>query len=127
MVNKPISAEEDDVNQRVAKRIEAGRKAAGIRQSDIADALGVSTPQIQKNETGVNRVSAGRLFLIAKLCKKPVSWFFGSASKGEEAPDPLADFFALPYATELAALYAEVPASHRQTVIAVVRGFARKD
>ena len=127
MVNKPISAEEDDVNQRVAKRIEAGRKAVGIRQSDIAEALGVSTTQIQKNETGANRVSAGRLFLIAKLCKKPVHGSSRAASNDEDAPDPLADFFSLPYAAELAALYAEVPASHRQTVIAVVRGFARKD
>lgn len=127
MVNKPISAEEDDVNQRVARRIEAGRKAAGLRQSDLADALLVSTPQIQKNETGVNRVSAGRLFLIAKLCKKPVSWFFERAGKETKDHDPLADFFSVPYAGELAELYADVPPADRQTVIAVVRGFARKD
>lgn len=127
MVNKPIGAEEDEVNQRVARRIEAGRMAAGVSQVDMADALGVSVTQFQKNANGANRVSAGRLFLIAKLCKKPVSWFFERAGKETKDHDPLADFFAVPYATELAELYAEVPPPDRQTVIAVVRGFARKD
>lgn len=42
------------------------RVAAGMNQTDLGAALGVSFQQIQKYEKGMNRVSAGRLAVIAK-------------------------------------------------------------
>lgn len=41
------------------------RKAAGLSQGALAAVAGVSFQQLQKYETGANRVSIGRLFDIA--------------------------------------------------------------
>ena len=46
--------------------------------------IGISFQQLQKYENGQNRISAGRLFGIAKALNVPVGWFF-------EAPAPLAE------------------------------------
>jgi DNA-binding transcriptional regulator YiaG len=45
----------------VGSRIKAGRLEAGLSQSTLAEAAGVSFQQIQKYERGRNRVSAERL------------------------------------------------------------------
>ena len=66
----------NDMDNHVAAKIKAARKAAGISQEALADKLGISFQQVQKYERGVNRVSAGRLFEIAMGLDKPVSWFF---------------------------------------------------
>jgi transcriptional regulator with XRE-family HTH domain len=52
------------------------RQALGISQADLGMTLGVSFQQIQKYETGRNRVSAGRLFEICKALNVPLSSMF---------------------------------------------------
>lgn len=42
----------------------------------LASAIGVSFQQLQKYESGTDRVSAGRLVQIAEYLKLPVSSFF---------------------------------------------------
>jgi len=45
------------------------RDRAGITQEVLADRIGVSYQQLQKYETGVNRMSISRFFDIAKALK----------------------------------------------------------
>jgi DNA-binding XRE family transcriptional regulator len=52
------------------------RQALGINQEDLAKTLGISYQQIQKYETGKNRVSAGRLFDICKALNVSLSSMF---------------------------------------------------
>jgi transcriptional regulator with XRE-family HTH domain len=40
---------------------------AGLTQQDVAKVLGVSFQQVQKYENGANRISAGRLFILARI------------------------------------------------------------
>lgn len=57
----------------------------GLSQSELARAVGVAFQQLQKYETGANRISAGRLFALAQRLGVPVGYFFGedvSASGG---------------------------------------------
>ena len=49
-----------------------------MTQEQLAAALAISYQQIQKYETGTNRVSAGRLFEIAERMDVGVSYFFES-------------------------------------------------
>nr|WP_247885122.1 helix-turn-helix transcriptional regulator [Azospirillum brasilense] len=49
---------------------------AGLSQSDVASALGLTFQQLQKYERGFNRVSASRLFKLAQFFRVPVSVFF---------------------------------------------------
>jgi transcriptional regulator with XRE-family HTH domain len=64
------------VDVHVGRRVRLGRFARGVSQQQLAESVGVSFQQIQKYETGDNRVSASRLWDIAKALGVPVSFFF---------------------------------------------------
>jgi transcriptional regulator with XRE-family HTH domain len=56
----------------------------GLSQQQLARAVGVTYQQAHKYERGLNRVSAGRLFEIAKALAIEPSWFFeGLSAQGE--------------------------------------------
>ncbi len=48
----------------------------GLTQQQLADLIGVTYQQANKYERGINRVSAGRLYEIARVLSVPVSHFF---------------------------------------------------
>lgn len=48
----------------------------GFTQEQLAAALDISYQQVQKYETGANRVSAGRLYEIATHLESEVGYFF---------------------------------------------------
>jgi transcriptional regulator with XRE-family HTH domain len=48
----------------------------GLTQQELAARLRVSYQQMHKYETGLNRISAGRLFQIAQVLEVPTSFFF---------------------------------------------------
>ncbi|MCG8493535.1 MAG: helix-turn-helix domain-containing protein [Sneathiellales bacterium] len=64
------------INMHVGSRLRKRRAALGLTQTQLAEALGISYQQVQKYETGSNRITAGRLFVIANLLEVDVSFFF---------------------------------------------------
>lgn len=64
------------VDVRVGQLIRARRKILGLTQSDVAKAAGCQFQQMQKYETGANRVSCSRLVDIAKVLNVKPSYFF---------------------------------------------------
>ena len=60
----------------VGKRIRHRRWMNGTTQQQLAENVGIKFQQIQKYETGMNRVSASRLWDIADSLGVPVSFFF---------------------------------------------------
>jgi transcriptional regulator with XRE-family HTH domain len=64
------------VDEHVGARIRIRRTLLGLTQEQLAAALNISYQQIQKYETGANRVSAGRLFQIAQRLEINVAYFF---------------------------------------------------
>lgn len=75
------------VDRRVGECIRRRRILLGVTQDQIADALGISYQQIQKYETGANRVSAGRLAQIAEVLEVQPGWFFASPETAEAPSD----------------------------------------
>lgn len=71
------------IDRVIGEQIRERRIMMGLTQDQIADTLGISYQQIQKYETGSNRVSAGRLYEIATLLNTDVSWFFPSNDSGQ--------------------------------------------
>ena len=63
-------------DQRIALRIRAKRAALGLSQTEAANAIGVTFQQVQKYEKATNRISAGRLWQLAKYFKVPIDYFF---------------------------------------------------
>jgi transcriptional regulator with XRE-family HTH domain len=64
------------VDDHVGARIRFRRTLLGMTQEQLATALTISYQQVQKYETGANRVSAGRLFEIGQRLGVPVAYFF---------------------------------------------------
>ncbi len=66
----------DPLDVLVGKRIRTQRLARKMSQSELGKQLGITFQQIQKYESGVNRVGAGRLQSIAKIFELPVERIF---------------------------------------------------
>jgi transcriptional regulator with XRE-family HTH domain len=72
-----------NIDKHIAARLKAARKEAGLSQTEAGeDVLGVSFQQLQKIETGANRISAGNLYKLAFAYGKSVAWFY----EGIESP-----------------------------------------
>lgn len=69
------------VDIEVGKQIRYQRWRLGVSQQELASRVGVKFQQIQKYETGANRVSASRLFLISKALSVPISYFFENSER----------------------------------------------
>jgi transcriptional regulator with XRE-family HTH domain len=48
----------------------------GLSQQQMANLIGVTYQQAHKYERGINRISAGRLYEIARVLSVPVSFFY---------------------------------------------------
>jgi transcriptional regulator with XRE-family HTH domain len=77
----------DPLDILVGKRIRTQRLVRKMSQSELGKQLGITFQQIQKYESGVNRVGAGRLQTIAKIFDLPVSVFFGEDNATQDASD----------------------------------------
>lgn len=66
----------DGVDVFVGARISLRRSALGLSQTALAQQLGISFQQVQKYETGQNRISASRLHRVATVLGTSVEAFF---------------------------------------------------
>ena len=78
------SRKPDPITVHMGRRLRLARHAAGLSQTQIGTALGISYQQIQKYERGADRIAAVRLLRMAALLKVPVTFFY------EDLPDNLA-------------------------------------
>lgn len=72
------------IDHYVGNRIRERRIMLGLSQQQLADMIGVTYQQAHKYERGINRISAGRLFEVARALQVPVSFFYD----GMEADGP---------------------------------------
>ena len=109
----------------VGRRIRHRRWMNGTTQQQLAEAVGIKFQQIQKYETGMNRVSASRLWDISKILDVQISYFFeGLNDSAEEsnagggvAGDVLTDKEAL----ELLRSYYAIPENQRRRLFDLAR------
>ena len=76
-----------EIDRIVGDRIRRRRILLGYTQDQLGEALGISYQQIQKYETGANRVSAGRLYQIAETLQVNIGWFFDGAGRAATDED----------------------------------------
>jgi transcriptional regulator with XRE-family HTH domain len=60
----------------LGRRLRAFRKAAGLNQAKLAGSISLTFQQIQKYESGTNRISATTLFEFAHVLGVDVPQFF---------------------------------------------------
>jgi transcriptional regulator with XRE-family HTH domain len=73
------------VDAHVGERVRNRRTELGLTQEDLALDLEISYQQVQKYETGANRVSAGRLYQIARKLGVEVAYFFKDLDESADA------------------------------------------
>jgi transcriptional regulator with XRE-family HTH domain len=79
------------VDLHIGQRVRHRRWLTGMTQQQLADAVGIRFQQIQKYESGANRISAARLWSIARAMGVPVSFFYGGMDnvRAEGVEDPM--------------------------------------
>jgi transcriptional regulator with XRE-family HTH domain len=82
-----IGRRDRSIDAHVGERIRKRRIELGLTQEELGGRLGISYQQIQKYETGANRVSAGRVAEIASALDIGISHFFDGflPDKSDEA------------------------------------------
>lgn len=88
----------------VGRRLRARRRLLGITQETLAKAVNIKFQQIQKYESGTNRVSASRLWALGKALDVPVAYFFDGMNGSEpvfESELPPRNGFAEPPSAEI--------------------------
>jgi len=125
------------VDLHVGARIRMRRKLLGVSQERLADQLGLTFQQVQKYERGANRVSASKLYEIARALEAPVAYFFEGLA--ETAADSLNgaepggseyvhDLVMTPEGMELAAMFPKIKRGRvRRRVLDLIKVLAEQD
>ncbi len=85
------SRAENKIDRHVGLRLRSLRELKGLTQKGLAKKLGLSFQQVQKYETGANRLSASKLWVASRVLKVEPSYFFeglGTDRQMIEADDP---------------------------------------
>ncbi len=113
------------VDAHVGKRIRHRRWMVGMTQQQLAGKVGIKFQQIQKYETGMNRVSASRLWEISESLEVPVSFFFDGIAPGVSEQTPRTtvpgDIMADKEALELVRSYYSIPENQRRRLFELAR------
>ncbi len=110
------------VDKYVGKRVRQRRWMIGFTQQQLGDAVGIKFQQIQKYETGMNRVSASRLWDIAEALSVPVAFFF-EGYEGVDFPgsNEQGDLLADKEALDLVRSYYAIPENQRRKLFDLAR------
>ena len=60
----------------VGNRVRIRRTMLGMSQEKLGEAINLTFQQVQKYESGMNRIGASRLYELSKVLDVPVSFFF---------------------------------------------------
>jgi transcriptional regulator with XRE-family HTH domain len=122
------------VDLHVGGRIRMRRRILGVSQEKLADALGLTFQQVQKYERGANRVSASKLYEIARTLQAPITYFFegladpiSSSTDDASSEQAMHDFLMTAEGLELAALFPKIRRGRvRRRVLDLVRALTEE-
>lgn len=121
------------VDVHVGKRIRHRRWMVGMTQQQLGEVVGIKFQQIQKYETGMNRVSASRLWDIATALDVSISFFFEGlddevvSMEDMMKPDQKGDLLADKEALELVRSYYAIPEQQRRRLFDLARVLSAED
>lgn len=114
----PDSAHPNPIDLFVGLRLRERRRLLGMPQQALGDEVGLTFQQVQKYESGINRISASRLWDFARALDVPVSFFFEDVAPvlGAAAADapPQSDPMSRGETIELVRYFSRIPSSVRR-------------
>ncbi|PRY23595.1 transcriptional regulator with XRE-family HTH domain [Aliiruegeria haliotis] len=102
------------VDVHVGKRVRHRRWKIAMTQQQLAKRVGIKFQRIQKYETGMNRISASRMWDIGEALDVPVSFFFEGLDDNHEGGTPTGDLLGDREAMELVRSYYAIPENQRR-------------
>lgn len=123
------------VDLHVGLRIRLRRKELGVSQEKLADSIGLTFQQIQKYERAANRVSASKLWEMARALDTSIAYFFeglGDAARldpgAPQSAPPAHAFLLTPEGLELAAAFPRIRKSRvRRRILDLVRAMTEDE
>ena len=110
------------VDVHVGQRVRQRRWMVGMTQQQLGNKVGIKFQQIQKYETGTNRISASRLWDIAAALDVDVSFFFeGLAPEHAEGHSAQGDILTDKEALDLVRAYYAIPETQRRRLFDLAR------
>lgn len=104
----------------VGQRIRQRRHVLAMTQQEVAKEIGTKFQQLQKYETGANRVSASRLCDLASVLKVAPSYFF----EGLDCPAATDDLRSKAEA-DLLAYFRQSPADAQVAILGIAEATAQ--
>ena len=122
----------DPVDIAIGGRIRARREELRITQAQLAAGAGVTFQQIQKYEKGANRISASKLWDIARFFKVDIGYFFeglgpnaqAGVAEGEAAFDH--DYPSTRYSIEISRLAPRLAPRQQKLALELLREMLEK-
>ena len=114
------------VDVHVGQRVRQRRWMIGMTQQQLANAVGIKFQQIQKYETGANRVSASRLWDIAAALEVPVSFFFEGLDEEAQEAHARGDVMTDKEALDLVRAYYQIPEHQRKSIFELAQVLSAK-
>lgn len=65
----------DEINKQIGKNLLNFRMEGGFARKSLASKMGITHQQLTKYEDATNQISIARLFLLAKMCGRDISYF----------------------------------------------------
>ena len=125
------------IDKHVGSRVRMRRMMLTMSQTKLGDALGLTFQQVQKYESGTNRISASRFQQSAHILQVPVTFFFEGAPsvpgaprvKGAApSPDYVADFLATSDGLALTKAFTRIKdAKLRRRIVGLVEEIAGEE
>jgi len=119
------------VDRHVGLRIRMRRKELGMSQERLAESIGLTFQQVQKYERATNRVSASKLWEMARVLRTSVAYFYEGLADGVGGPapqsEPFQDFLLSNEGMELAQMFPRIrQARVRRKILDLVRAMAEE-
>lgn len=104
------------IERHVGRRLRERRILMGLTQQQLAELVGITYQQAHKYERGINRVSAGRLYELARVLNVDVGYFFEDLEGAEEIDESMNERQRL--CLDHARNFARIPDARQQEALA---------
>lgn len=109
------------VDIHVGQKIRQRRLHIGITQKQLAVAIGIKFQQIQKYETGANRVAASRLWEISQALDVQPGYFFEGIDDASLCDDSMRSLMQRKETVRLLRSYYQIPAEQRKHLLQLAK------
>lgn len=114
------------VDQFIGGKIYSLRLAKGLSRQQLAEVIEVTHQQLQKYEKGINRISIGRLVLIAKALDKNIDYFYQGLEDADNVEPVLTQHQRM--CIEVSRNFMKIRNSeHQQAVNVLIRSLIKED